>query len=59
MVDGALGVIPRTRTWFGRGRIFYSMKNYDESIASFKKVVSWTNDAQSTYFLGYFYIAKG
>ena len=46
--------------WFGRGRIFYSMKNYDESIASFKKVVELDpQDSQSMYFLGYFYIAKG
>ncbi len=61
MVDGALERDPKNKDmWFGRGRIFYSMKNYDESIASFKKVVELDpNDAQSTYFLGYFYIAKG
>lgn len=61
MVDGALERDPKNKDmWFGRGRIFYSMKNYDESIASFKKVVELDpNDAQSMYFLGYFYIAKG
>ena len=61
MVDGALERDPQNKDmWFGRGRIFYSMKNYDESIASFKKVVEIDpNDAQSMYFLGYFYIAKG
>ena len=61
MVDGALERDPKNKDmWFGRGRIFYSLKNYDESIASFKKVVELDpNDAQSTYFLSYFYIAKG
>lgn len=61
MVDGALERDPKNKDmWFGRGRIFYSMKNYDESIASFKKVVELDpNDAQSSYFLGYFFIAKG
>ena len=45
--------------WYGRGRIFYSMKDYDNSIESFKKVVELDpKDAQSFYYAGYFYILK-
>ena len=30
--------------WFGRGRIFYALKDYDQSIESFKKVVELKPD---------------
>ena len=30
--------------WFGRGRIFYALKDYDQSIDSFKKVVELKPD---------------
>ena len=45
--------------WFGRGRIFYALKNYDESIASFKKVVELKPDLfEGNYYLGVFYTIK-
>ncbi len=60
MVDGALQRDPKSKDlWFGRGRIFSSLKNYEESIASFKKVVEIDpNDAQAMFYIGYFYIAR-
>ena len=46
--------------WFGRGRIFYSLKNYDEAINSFKKVVELKPDMyEGHFFLGAFYVYKG
>jgi tetratricopeptide (TPR) repeat protein len=61
MIDKALERDPKNRDmWFGRGKVFYSLKNYDESIVSFKKVVELQpENAQATFFIGYFYIAKG
>lgn len=61
MIDGALKRDPKNRDmWFGRGKVFYNLKNYDESIASFKKVVELDpTDATSTFYIGYFHIAKG
>ena len=60
MVDGALQRDPKSKDlWFGRGRIFFSLKNYDESINSFKKVVEIDpNDGQAMFYIGYFYIAR-
>ena len=48
-LDAALQRDPKSRDlWYGRGQIFYNLKNYDESIASFKKVVELDpKDAQS------------
>lgn len=61
MIDAALERDPKNRDmWFGRGKVFYSLKNYDESIVSFKKVIELEpKNAQATFFIGYFYIAKG
>lgn len=61
MIDKALERDPNNRDmWFGRGKVFYSLKNYDESIVSFKKVIELEpKNAQATFFIGYFYIAKG
>lgn len=60
MVDAALQRDPKSRDlWYGRGQIFYNLKNYDESIASFKKVVELDpKDAQSMFYIGFFYITK-
>ena len=60
MVDAALARDPKNRDmWYGRGRIFFSLKNYDESIASFKKVAELDpNDAQVQFFIGYFYLVQ-
>ncbi len=45
--------------WFGRGRIFYALKDYDESIASFKKVVELKPELfEGNYYLGVFYTIK-
>jgi tetratricopeptide (TPR) repeat protein len=46
--------------WFGRGRVFYALKNYDESINSFKKVVELQPEMfEGNYYLGIFYTLKG
>ncbi len=46
--------------WFGRGRIFYALKDYDQSIDSFKKVVELKPDMfEGNYYLGVFYTIKG
>lgn len=60
MIDAALERDPKNRDmWFGRGKVFYNLKNYDESIVSFKKVVELDpKDAQSLYYVGYFYVLK-
>lgn len=45
--------------WFGRGRIFYALKDYDQSIDSFKKVVELKPDLfEGNYYLGVFYTIK-
>ena len=61
MIDAALKRDPNNRDmWFGRGKVFYNLKNFDESIVSFKKVIELEpTNAQATFFIGYFYIAKG
>ena len=61
MVNNALQRDPKNKDmWFGRGRIYYSLKNYDESITSFKRVIALDpNDALATFYVGFFYIAKG
>lgn len=46
--------------WFGRGRIFYALENYDESIASFMKVAELKPDMfEGNYFTGLFIVIKG
>ena len=61
MIDAALQRDPKNRDmWFGRGKVFYNLKNYDESIVSFQKVLELEpTNAQAAFFLGYFHIAKG
>ena len=45
--------------WFGRGRIFFALKQYDESIASFRKVVELKPELfEGNYYLGVFYTIK-
>lgn len=57
IVDKAIANNPENiDLWFGRGRIFYALKNYEESIASFKKVVELKPDLfEGNYYLGVFY----
>lgn len=61
IIDGALAESPENiDLWFGRGRVFYALKNYDESIVSFKKVVELQPDMfEGNYYLGVFYAVKG
>lgn len=61
LIDAAIADNPEnTDLWFGRGRIFYALKNYDESIASFAKVVELQPEMfEGNYYLGVFYTIKG
>ena len=60
MIDNSLAENPKNvDLWFGRGRIFYALKNPDESIVSFQKVVELQPDLfEGNYFLGVFYTIK-
>ena len=61
MIDSAIAETPdNIDLWFGRGRTFYALKNYDESIASFEKVVELQPELfDGYYYLGIFYTIKG
>lgn len=61
MIDNAIANNPESvDLWFGRGRIFYALKDYDKSIESFKKVVELKPDLfEGNYYLGVFYTIKG
>ena len=61
MIDKSLAEQPdNVDLWFGRGRVFYALKNFDESIASFKKVTELKPDLyEGQYYLGVFYTLKG
>ncbi len=61
LIDNAIADDPTNiDLWFGRGRIFYALKNFDESIASFQKVTEIKPDYfEGHYYLGLFYIFKG
>ena len=60
MIDKSLESDPdNVDLWFGRGRVFYKLKNYDETINSFKKVVELKPDLyEGNYYLGLFYTVK-
>ena len=61
LIDKALAENPKNADlWFGRGRVFFKLKNYDECIASFEKINELKPDDYDTnFYLGYFNIAKG
>lgn len=61
MVDGALQRDPQNKSlWNSRAIMFDRMKNYDESIKSFQKVVELDpKNVQSIYNLGLSYVFKG
>lgn len=61
LIEGAIAESPNSvNLWFGRGRIFYALKNLDESIVSFKKVTELDpNLFEGQFYLGLFYIFKG
>ena len=60
-IEGILAENPdNVDMWFDRGRVYYALKDYDESIASFLKVVELNPDMyEGNYFLGVFYVVKG
>ena len=61
LIDKALAENPNNADlWFGRGRVFFKLENYDECIASFMKIDELKpNDYDTNFYLGYFNIAKG
>lgn len=61
LIDQAIANNPENvDLWFGRGRIFYALLDYDEAIASFKKAAELKPDLyDGNYFVGLFYIIKG
>lgn len=61
LIDEAIADDPQNMDlWFGRGRIFYALEDYDESIISFQKVVDIAPEAfEGNYYLGLFYAVKG
>lgn len=61
LIDKALAETPdNPDLWFGRGRVFFKLKNYDECIVSFQKINELKpNDYDTNFYLGYFNIAKG
>ena len=61
MVDDAVAKNPQNKDlWNGRAIMFNSMKNYDEAIKSFEKVVELDpKDAQAAFNLGLLHIYKG
>ena len=45
--------------WYGRGRVYYKLNDYDECVKSFSEVVRLKpDDAQAYYLLGVFYMSK-
>ena len=61
LIDKAIADNPtNVDLWFGRGRIFYALKDYDKSLESFEKVVELKPDLfEGNYYLGVFYTIKG
>ncbi len=61
MIDKAIAESPdNADLWFGRGRVFFKLNNYDECITSFKKINELRpNDYDTNFYLGYFHIVKG
>ncbi|MBQ9138068.1 MAG: hypothetical protein IJX65_05480 [Alistipes sp.] len=60
MIDRFLAETPdNPDLWFGRGRVFYKLKNFDECITSFKKIDELKpNDYDTNFYIGYFYVEK-
>ena len=56
MIDKFLAETPdNPDLWFGRGRVFYKLKNFDECITSFKKIDTLKpNDYDTNFYIGYF-----
>ncbi len=61
MIEDAIKANPENiDLWFGRGRIYYALKNTDEALASFIKVAELKPELfESNYYVGLFYTIKG
>ena len=61
LIEKALANNPNNADlWFGRGRVFYKLNNYDECINSFQKVVEIKpENFEGNYYLALFIMAKG
>ncbi|MFI3264207.1 MAG: tetratricopeptide repeat protein [Rikenellaceae bacterium] len=61
MIDNAISSDPNNSDlWYSRGRVYFSLKDYDNSIASFTKVTELApNLYDGHFYLGLFYIYKG
>ena len=60
MIDKAIADSPESiDLWYGRGRVYYKLNDFDECIKSFENVVRIKpDDAQGYYLLGVFYMSK-
>ena len=60
MIENSLNEDPTNYDlWFGRGRVFNALKNYDECIKSFEKCVELRpTDFEPNFYTGYFVIEK-
>ena len=61
MLDGQLAENPQSvDLWFGRGRLFYALKDYSKSIESFQKVAELKPELyEGWFYLGLFYTLMG
>ena len=60
MIEASLEADPNNYDlWFGRGRVYNAMKEYDECVRSFKKCAELRpNDFEPIFYTGYFIIEK-
>ncbi len=60
MIEEALAENPTNYDmWFGRGRVYFALKNFDECLNSFKKCAEIRPDEfDSNFYVGYFIIEK-
>ena len=60
MIEASLNEDPTNYDlWFGRGRVFNALKNYDECVKSFEKCVELRpTDFEPNFYTGYFIIEK-
>ena len=61
MLDSQLAQNPTSvDLWFGRGRLFYALKDYEKSIESFQKVAELKPELyEGWFYLGLFYTLRG
>ncbi len=61
MIDSVIAEDPTNADiWYARGRVYFSLKDYDNCIASFEKVTELAPEVfDGHFYLGLFYIYKG